>query len=54
MRMSEPNLLISLSSKYSNIIFTCSQVSSQTLEDINSTLLAEERRTTKGEMVGVS
>lgn len=33
-------LLNSLSSKYSNVVFTLSQLASQTLEDMISTLLA--------------
>ncbi|KAH9314127.1 hypothetical protein KI387_022754, partial [Taxus chinensis] len=40
-------LLNSLSSKYSNVVFTLSQIQSQSLGDMIATLLAEEKRTTE-------
>ncbi|KAH9291344.1 hypothetical protein KI387_043468, partial [Taxus chinensis] len=40
-------LLNSLSSKYSNVVFTLSQIQSQSLDDMIAALLAEEKRTTE-------
>ena len=37
-------LLNSLSSKYENLVFTLSQLSSQSLDDMISTLLAEDKK----------
>ena len=37
-------LLNSLSSKYENLVFTLSQLSSQSLDDMISTLLAEYKK----------
>ena len=37
-------LLNSLSSKYSNVVFTLSQLSSQSLEEMVASLLVEEKR----------
>jgi hypothetical protein len=42
-------LLNSLPSKYNNVIFTLNQMSSQTLEDMIVSLLAEEKRTIAGD-----
>ena len=42
-------VLNSLPSKYNNVIFTLSQMPSQTLEDMISSLLVEENKTTTGD-----
>ncbi|KAH9306605.1 hypothetical protein KI387_011009, partial [Taxus chinensis] len=39
-------LLNNLSSKYNNVVFTLSQIQSQSLDDMIATLLVEEKRTT--------
>eukprot|EP01018_Ginkgo_biloba_P039116 Gb_11768 [translate_table: standard] len=46
-------LLNSLPSNYSNVIFTLSLMSSQTLEDMISTLLSEEKRATARDLARV-
>jgi hypothetical protein len=43
-------LLNSLSSKYNSVIFTLSQLSSQSIEDMIVALLAEEKRATTREI----
>jgi hypothetical protein len=45
-------LLNSLPSKYINVIFTLSQMSSQTLEDMVVALLVEEKRTIASDIEG--
>ncbi|KAH9327354.1 hypothetical protein KI387_007532, partial [Taxus chinensis] len=48
-------LLNSLSSKYSNVVFTLSQIQSQSLDNMIAALLAEEKRTTEdAEVASVS
>jgi hypothetical protein len=47
-------LLNNLPSQYNNVIFTLSQMSSHTLEDMISSLLAEEKRATAGDLEGDS
>ena len=45
-------LLNSFPYKYNNVIFNFSQMPSQTLEDIISTLFAKENKTTIGDIKG--
>jgi hypothetical protein len=52
--MTKAILLNSIPSQYNNVIFTHSQLPSQTLEDMITTLLAEEKRTIAGETKGDS